>query len=386
MSLAAIGSGSMSSGEFHIADPDRALDIERKHERITALLADNNIGGLLLTKPANFAWFTTGGDSARGSWSEVASALFITPEARVVLAPNTDSGQVFDRQIPGLGFQLKERIWQEPREVLLSDLCRGRAVASDAPFERCTDGSFMLGGLRLPLSKYEIRQLREAGQLVAHAVEATARTLSRGEQESEIAGQVAHRMLRHQIYPERIQVCADGHSQQYRHWAFGPDPVRRYCTITAIGRKNGLHVGTSRTVSFGSPPKQVRDDHLAALLVQATGMFFSQDQWEIFETWKRVERIYEKFGNSEEWHFADQGMITGYQLCEQPIAPKSEFRITSGMPIFWQPSIRTAQVSDTIVVKDSGFEVLTPMENWPQVEVDIKGVAIPRPDILLRPE
>lgn len=386
MSFATLGAGSMSSGEFHIADPERVVDIEQKQERINALLADNKFDGLLLTRPSNFAWFTTGGDAARGSWSEIASALFLTHDARVVLSPNTDSSQVFDRQIPGLGFQLKERIWQEPREVLLSDLCRGRAVACDVPFQRCIDASFLLGGMRLPLSKYEIRQMRDAGQLIAHAVEATARSFSRGEQESEIAGQVAHRMLRHQIYPERIQVCADGQGQRYRHWAFGNEPVNRYCTITAIGRKNGLHVGTSRSVCFGQPPKQVREDHLSAVLIQATGMFFSQDQWEIFETWKRVERIYEKFGNSEEWHFADQGMVTGYEMCEQPIVPKSEFRITEGMPIFWQPSIRTAQVADTIVVQQSGFEVLTPMENWPQIDVNVKGVVISRPDMLIRPK
>ena len=115
-------------------------------------------------------------------------------------------------------------------------------------------------------------------------------------------------------------------------------------------------------------------------------MVWSKGDWEIVGTWKRVERIDGKFGNSEEWQFGDQGMVTGYEMCEQPIAPKSEFRITAGMPIFWQPSIRKSQVADTILVKKSGFEVLTPMENWPQVEVDIKGVAIPRPDMLIRPD
>lgn len=35
-------------------------------------------------------------------------------------------------------------------------------------------------------------------------------------------------------------------------------------------------------------------------MTQATGMYFSQATWTIRETWKRVARIYEKFGHAEE--------------------------------------------------------------------------------------
>ena len=378
--------GQLSSGEFHLADPDRAAEIERRQGLINDFLADQKLDALLLTKPSNFAWFTVGADSSRGSWSDVTASLFLTQDARVIATRNTNSGQLFDREVSGLGFQLKERLWQESRDVLMSDLCRSRTVGCDVPFERCVDLSMHLGRLRLPLSKFEMRGLRETGSLVAHAVEATARRLDRGETEAEIAGQLAHRMLRHNIWPERIQVLADGQSNLYRHWSFGEDPVDKFCTIVAIGRRNGLHVGTSRTVSFGSPPQQLKESHLSCLLVQATALFFTQRDWDIFETWKRVERIYEKFGHSEEWHFADQGSVMGYEVSEASICPTSQYRFSVGDPVYWHPSIGSALAADTILIKPKGFEVLTPMESWPQVEVDVKGISIPRPDILVRPE
>jgi len=378
--------GSVSSGEFHIIDPDRAAEIKRRHQSVADFLKEQSLDGILLTRPSSFAWFTAGCDSTRGSLAEVTAALFITPDARVVLTGSTDSALLFDRQLPGLGFQLKERPWQEPRSVLMGDVCRGRRVACDRPFERCTDVAPHLSGMRLPLASFEIRRLRETGRLVAHAVEATARGLQIGETEAEIAGQLAHRVIRHGIQPVRIQVVADGQSERYRHWSFGQDQVHRSCTVSLVARGEGLHVATSRTVSFGMPRRELRSAHLNALLVQATGMFFSQSQWELHETWKRVERIYEKFGHSEEWHFADQGCVTGYELCEAPIVPRSEFRLAAGMPVTWQTSIGPALAIDTILVSESGFEVLTPMESWPQVEVDIKGVKVPRPDILVRPE
>jgi hypothetical protein len=376
----------MSSGEIQIIDPDRGAEILRRHELLSQFMKEQSFDGLLLTRPGNFAWATVGGNSTRGSLSDTAAALFVTPDARVVLARNTDSGQLFDREISGLGFQLKERTWQEDLQLLMGDLCRGRNVACDFSFERCQDISPHLNGMRLPLSKPERKSLRVTGSLVAHAVEATARSFRRGDSESEIAGQLVHRLYRQKVIPERVQILADGQGQRYRHWSFGDDQVERFCTIAVIGRREGLHVGASRTVSFGTLPKEVRRAHLDSLLVQATGMFFSQDQWEIYETWNRVERIYEKFGHSEEWHFSDQGCVTGYELCEAPIVPKSQLKLAAGMPIFWQSSIGQAMSADTILIGEKGFDILTPMENWPQIEVDVKGVPIQRPDVLLRAE
>lgn len=386
MSIASLLPGSMSSGEIQIIDPDRGAEILRRHELLSQFMKEQSFDGLLLTRPGNFAWATVGGNSTRGSLSDTAAALFVTPDARVVLARNTDSGQLFDREISGLGFQLKERTWQEDLQLLMGDLCRGRNVACDFSFERCQDISPHLNGMRLPLSKPERKSLRVTGSLVAHAVEATARSFRRGDSESEIAGQLVHRLYRQKVIPERVQILADGQGQRYRHWSFGDDQVERFCTIAVIGRREGLHVGASRTVSFGTLPKEVRRAHLDSLLVQATGMFFSQDQWEIYETWNRVERIYEKFGHSEEWHFSDQGCVTGYELCEAPIVPKSQLKLAAGMPIFWQSSIGQAMSADTILIGEKGFDILTPMENWPQIEVDVKGVSIQRPDVLLRAE
>lgn len=386
MSLADLDASSMSSAEFVIVDHDRLADVERKQKLIADFIVQRGLDGMLLTRPSNFAWFTSGGDSTRGNWGDVTAALFLNKDARVVLTRKADSAQIFDREIPRLGFQLKERGWQESRHVLLSDLCRGRRIGCDSPFENCEDVSVALAGLRMPLSKPETQRLRELGAIVAHAVEQTARTCKKGDTESEIAGQVAHRMLRHDVQPVRLQVLADGHGQAYRHWTHGQKTVSRYCTIAAVGRRHGLHAGVSRTLTFGEPPPVVREAHLACLLVQATGMFFSQSAWDIASTWQRVQRIYEKFGHGEEWHLADQGCVIGYEPSETPIVPKNGYRLAPGIPMLWHPSIGSAFAMDTILVKDEGFELVTPMENWPQIAIDVKHVSIPRPDMLLRPE
>jgi hypothetical protein len=376
--------GPMSSSEFQTIDVDRVSDIQHKHAAATRFLQSHQLDALLLQRSPNFAWFTSGGDCSRAGSADSAAGLFITPEARVVVTTNAESAQLFDRELQGLGFQLKERPWHEPRSALIEDLCRGRAVASDTGVSGTNEIAAQLTGLRIPFTSVECRRLREMGPELAHAVEATCRNCEPGQTEAEIAGEVAHRMIRHRILPERIQVCADGRSQSYPHWTFGEDQVQRCVVITAIGRKRGLCLGVSRTVSFGTPPKEVADDHHKTMLIQATGMFFTQANWGLFEIWDRLARIYQKFGCDDQWEKTEQAEVIGYELCETPFIPGGEFRIAPRMAVYWHPAVGTAVSGDSILVGDGEFEVLTPAEGWPKVKVVVKGTTIYRPEILIQ--
>lgn len=374
--------GLMSSGEIQVPDTQRAADIEARQQAVVRLLEDGGFDGLLLQQPENVAWFTAGADSL--GIREGGVALFVTRDARVVLCSNVDSGELFDQQISGLGFQLKERPWHEPRHVLIEDMCRGRKVASDNGFPETACVADKLRDLRLPLSERECERLRALGRAVAHAVEATCRNMEHGETEQAIAGQVAHRLWKRGVQPVRIQVWADGQGHRYRHWLAGEDAVERYCTVAAIGRRDGLHVGCSRTVCFGDVPAELKSAHNKAMLIQATGFYFSKAGWELFETWCRIARIFEKFGYPEEWQLAEQGEVVGYSRCEEPVTMKSQFVLAAGMPVHWHPSVGPALAADTILVTESGPELLTPMEVWPRLTVDVKNSSIHRPDILRR--
>ena len=375
-----------SSGELPVISPERANDIVQKHERVAQFLKENRFAALLLQRPANLAWFTSGANFARHSSSEISSSLFLLPDARVVLTNNVDSGQLFEGTLAGHGFQLKERPWHESHSVLVQDVCRGRQVASDTGCGRTTDVSTQLLDLRLPLNELECERLRELGLLVTHAVEATARSFEHGITEVEIAAQLSHRLLKHKVVAERIQVCADGISNRFRHWAPGNDPVERFCTLSVIGRREGLCAGVTRTVCFGEVPDELAAEYRVAQMTQAIGMFFSQAGWTISETWKRVARIYEKFGHAEEWEFADQSEVIGYQPCEVRVTPNSDFVLRAGMAMFWHPSVGPACIGDTMLIGPNGLEVLTPTEQWPMSKVDVKGSPIFRPDILQRTE
>jgi hypothetical protein len=54
------------------------------------------------------------------------------------------------------------------------------------------------------------------------------------------------------------------------------------------------------------------------------------------------------------------------------------------MAICWNPSVGSARSEDTVVVDARGYEVVTAAQNWPQLEVTVKGYPMTRPGILER--
>ena len=375
-------SAPMSSAEIPIPEVARISDIEMKQARVAEFLDREGLDALQIETPANFAWFTSGGSCSRpGSTSPIA-ALFITANARVVVCHNSETSQLFDYELPGLGFQLKERAWTEPLPEILTDLCRGRRVGSDRCFPKTVNVADSIRQLRTPLTPFECSRIRTLGRNVVHAVEATARSLKAGRIEAEIAGEMAHRMIKHQITPLRLQILADARGRRYRHWHYDDTPVRRWCTLLAIGSRWGLCVGVSRTVAFAQLDTLTIASMQQATMLTATAARFSECGWKFADTMDRVRRIYEKVEAAEEWRQAALGGVIGYDPDEDLLLPKSDYLIQPQTALFYHPTVGPAVAAETILTAPDGFEILTPPENWPTIEVSVKDSTVTCPGIL----
>ena len=113
-------------------------------------------------------------------------------------------------------------------------------------------------------------------------------------------------------------------------------------------------------------------------------MYFSQSGWSFDDVWQRIARIYEKFGEPEEWRAAEQAELIGYSPSEHLVVSRSERLMPGGAAVFWHPSVRSAAVGDTILVREGGFELLTQSESWPTLPIAVKNTPVPRPAILCR--
>ena len=394
MSSAELPTVELEDGELDAALPatlqpepptsPRSQDVAIKQQRIAEFLEDEGYDAVLLSRQDSFAWFTAGGDSGVGTASDLGQvSLFLTGDQRCVLATNTDSGRIFEEEVPGLGFQLKECRWDEPPDRLIEDICRGRKVASDTGSRGTTCEREKLRRLRINLTELERQRYRELGRAVAHAVEATCRNARPGETEHEVAGELSHRLIRHGIAPIVMFVAGEERLGQFRQAPHKAQPIRRCLTVHACARRYGLCAAATRTVSFGAVDKQFLLHFNISSMIDATCIFFSRPGEPGSEVLRRARRIYEKSGVAHEWVAAPQGGVTGYSPCELCVVPTSPFRFRAGMAVAWTPSVGAVRCGDTVMLHENGFEILTPTHQWPSLSVSVKGYEVDRPALLV---
>ncbi|MFO0881643.1 MAG: M24 family metallopeptidase [Gemmataceae bacterium] len=366
---------------------DRRADIEAKQLRVAALLRELGRDGLLLLDPENVAWITSGA-TMRGHLDPATHpAVFCTAEGRWLICSNVDSQRMFEEELDGLGFQLKEWPWHWGREQYLADLCSNRRMACDRP--PLVEGDLLhvnarLQQMRRTLSPYEQACLTALGQLVAHALEAACRTLKPQDTEREVAGQLAHRLLHRGVMPVHVGVAADGRSRSYRRFSFTATPIDQYAVLMVTGRKYGLHATASRMVAFGEVPAEIREEFNAVVRVSASYLASTWPDAVPREILQAGRRIYQLSGHEHEWLLAPQGFVTGRAAVEINFTPQTVDLTHPGWAVTWNATAGAAVSSDTYLVTERGPLTVTPAESWPLKRVRIQGAECIRPDILVR--
>jgi Xaa-Pro dipeptidase len=367
------------------AAADRRSDVDGKQARVGALLQEVECDGLLVLEPENFAWLTSGATP----WGILDPAdlpvLFFSPEQRWLLARNVDSQRLFDEEIDGLGFQLKEWPWHWGRQQLLNELSQGRKLASDLPLNGCKVLGDQLRQRRQTLTPHEMARYRDLGHVVSHALEATCRALAVNQTEQEIAGQVSHRLMHRRVEPVAVEVAADGRSRRYRQGGFTTAPVRRYCVLTATGRQHGLYATASRSMCFGPPDEAFEKEHAAACKITATYIASSWPDGVLKEVLNAGRRIYRVAGFEHEWRLSPPGHITGRSAVERALTPDTTEVLRAGWALTWRASVGAAFSCDTYLVTTEGPKAVTAMgSQWPQKRIRIQGGHLVRPEILQR--
>ena len=367
----------------------RRLVIDTRQKKMAEILAEHQLQGIILSRPEHLSWITAG--------AELTPAMhlgrhpifaYLSPTHRMMICDPTQSARLFEEELFGLGFLLKEFPLADGPHSILSSLVMGKTVAWDM---RLDDRPSLRGALHTEcqaLSEAERNTLRRLGRALSLCVETTAATFKRGETERDIAAQLAHRMLREGVQPVHIQVLAEERARHYRSAAPKNQAVRNWVVISATGRREGLDVSLSRCVAFGMPtPQQVRDFDVAAM-AQTTGAFFTRPEESVGVIAPKVRRILEKNGFADEWGRESSLSSAGRPVSELPsisLAPTMS-TIPAHSSWAWQVSIGSARVCDTIVTDGEGFELVTMSKHssWPAMEIAVKGQTVRRPGFLRR--
>lgn len=369
-------------------DPDLAArrdDIEEKHDRVRRFLDESGFEALVLSRADSVAWFTSGGDAGQTLYGEASALrLYINRQSRAVICDNVQSARLFEEEVAGLGFQLKERSWYDDPSRVVAELGHRKRLVGDVALPGVSPEPARIQGLRFPLTKLERQRLRELGRTLTLAIEATCRNFKPGETEADVAGHLAHRLLREGVVPVDLRVAGDDRLARYRQPTFKAAAIRQRATISAVGRRHGLCASATRIVAFEPLDPAFQEAHGLAAMVDASCIFFSRPGEPVSEVFRRAKRLYEKFNHPDEWTLDYQGFLIGYHPREALLLPDSPRQLIHGLSVCWSPSVGSARSEDTIIVDDRGFEVVTEAQNWPKVEVTVKGFPILRPGVLVR--
>jgi Xaa-Pro dipeptidase len=374
-----------SHPELSLTTPsDRRADIEAKQLRLTTLLQEAQCEAMVLVDPDNVAWFTSGASSRGILDPNEMPAVYFNADGRWIVSSNVDSQRLFDEELDGLGFQLKEWPWHLGRAQFLKELCEGHKFASDLALNHCKVVGNPLRHLRRKLTAYEQACHRALGQILSHALEACCRTLSPGETEREVAGQLSHRLLHRGAQPLALNVAAESRLRLYRHCGYTPAPVHTYCVVSATARKYGLCATASRSVCFGQPAPEVRKDHDAASKVSATYVASSWPDAVPKQILVTGRRVYLVSGAEHEWLLSPQGCVTGRAPVELALTPQTDDLLQAGWAVTWRASAGSALSCDTFLLTEDGPRTITATENWPLKRIRIQGAEFVRPDLLIR--
>ena len=362
-------------------------EVREKERRVRVFLDTNGLDAVLLSRQGNFSWITCGGDShvASGSDFGVASAL-ITRDAKFILSDNIESPRLAEEEVQGQGFAMLSHPWQnaEARLKLLWDaIGDGQCVSDDA-----TPGTALLpesfDDLRASLTPQEVERYRILGADCGQAIEDVARIISPGDTENAVSGRLMAACANRAIEPIVLLAAADARMAAWRHPIPKTLRIRQAAMLVLCGRRRGLICAVTRLLHFGKPPAELRRKHQAVTAVDAALIAATQVGRPIGDILKAGLDQYVKEGFPDEWNNHHQGGPTGYFPRDYKALPNERRPVLLNQAFAWNPSIAGTKSEDTILAMKSGPLVISLTGDWPAITHRMGGIALQRPDILVR--
>ena len=154
----------------------RRADIEAKQQILSRIISDLDCEAAVLLMPAHVSWLSSG-MAVRGLIADSERpGIYTNGIQRYVICSNADTHRVFDEELDGLGFQLKEWHWTTGRASLLGELIAGKKVAVDRPYPGLPLINERLRHELHPLTQYEFDQYLVLGRILAHALAPASKT------------------------------------------------------------------------------------------------------------------------------------------------------------------------------------------------------------------
>ncbi|GAA4714995.1 M24 family metallopeptidase [Brevibacillus fulvus] len=355
-------------------------DFQQKVEQLRKLLRAKQLDGLLIGQQKNFSWLTGGRSFVNLGTERAVGTIFVSLDTAVLFASNIEAQRLIDEEVQAEFAEVKVFPWHLPGrlEQLLADWTEGKQVLWDSELEA------ELSVMRSILSDDEQVRIRSLARETAEALEQTARQISIGETEYEIAARLAANCIARGIEPIVNLVGTDQRIFQRRHPLPTTKRLERYAMLVVGGRRQGQIVSCTRLVHFGQPPAELERRLQAVATVDAALILSTVPGKQFEQLFATLQEVYQTVGFANEWQHHHQGGLSGYLSREQLLLPGLVREVQANQAFAWNPSISGVKSEDTILVTANGPEILTFTGQYPTVEAVWNGSKLARPGILVR--
>ncbi len=359
-------------------------ELESKQARIQSLLAERHLDALLLQRVSSFAWATGGAASyANLATSEGAASLLLTPTGRYVITNNIEATRLAQEEaLPEQGWSMRVAPWYQTNEAT-AELTHGLKLGADVAYPGATNLAPELARLRADLTPEEGERFGALGRLCAQVMDRAIHAVRPGMTEFQIATLLAGETQSRGAQPIVNLVATDERIFKFRHPLPTDKKLDRYALLILCGRKWGLVCSITRLVHFGRLPQEVARKAQATARVDATFIHETRPGRKLGEIFTLATAAYAESGFANEWQLHHQGGIAGYEPREYLATPESKDVVRLGQAYAWNPSITGTKSEDTILVGAGGNQVLTTIDRWPMLDIQLKdGQSVARPAIL----
>ena len=365
-----------------------AEERQTKLDRIAAYLDSHGLDGVLLSLRSNFCWATGGAHNHVAQPAAVGCfPLLVTKDGPAVIVDNIEAPRIQDElSWDAADYQVYPFFSDGGQAAAIAKAVSGRKVVTDAPIAGV--GLSMLGAdfdaLRFVLTDSEIGKHRALSTEASEALENTCRAVSPGETEMNVAAAMMCNAKDRNIEPLVVLVASDENVRKYRHPLPTLKPVDKLFMVVLCGERHGLITSHTRLVSFSPLDDDLANRHRAVATVDVAFQSATNPGATLGEALAEGQAAYAEMGFDGEWQKHHQGGLAGYNCREVVARPGDATPIEVNEVFAWNPSITGTKSEDQSLLTASGIEFLKAETDWPQVEVDWKGVAMSRPDILVK--
>jgi Xaa-Pro dipeptidase len=331
---------------------------ETRDRSLRELMDKHGVGALLLSTPANFAWYTGGADNRvdHGDPAGVASVL-VTSDDAYILTNNIEAPRMREEQTPEI--EVVEHPWHEEPTALLSELTGGGGVGTDVPSTSGPDLLAEISPLRYVLDEDAIEDYRRLGEDTVQAMSETADFLSSETDEFEAAAEQSSACLRRGMFAPVLLAASEDRLVRYRHPVPYGGPLGKQAMLVVCAERSGLFISITRMIYFQGPDPQTArrqeacDEVLRRMREEAT-----RGGRTLAQVFKDCRRFYAEAGYPEGWRDHHQGGMTGYASREVIATPGTHQEIREGQAFAWNPSLVGAKAEETFVLGQDGPEIL----------------------------